>query len=203
MRNSGWHPPTTTPSWCGYNASLHSQHIIDGTDALDAITALLTRRSIRRYTDRPVSREQLDTLLACAMAAPSGYNEQSWRFVVVREAQTREQLAAASNWGWMAVSTPLVIVVCGDPVAERHPGQYWVQDTVAALENMLIAAHAMGLGAVWIGLYPRPERTAPVRRLLGLPEPVEPLGMVAVGHPAERKAPSSRMDWNKVHYESW
>ncbi len=170
---------------------------------MDAITALLTRRSVRRFTAEPVAREQVDTLLACAMAAPSGYNEQSWRFVVVRDAQTRETLSTASNWGWMAGSAPLVIVVCGDAAAERHPGQYWVQDTAAALENMLVAAHALGLGAVWIGLYPRPERTAPVKRLLGLPESVEPLGMVAVGHPAEKKGPSSRMDWNKVHYESW
>ena len=174
-----------------------------GTDGLDAITALLTRRSIRRFTDEPVAREQVDTLLACAMAAPTGYNEQSWRFVVVRDAERREELSAASNWGGMARNAPVVVVVCGDAAAERHPGQYWVQEAAAALENMLIAAHALGLGAVWIGLHPRPERVAPVRLLLGLPPSVEPLGMIALGYPAETKAPSSRMDWNKVHYESW
>ena len=109
----------------------------------------------------------------------------------------------ASNWGAMAAEAPVVIVVCGDTASERHSGQYWVQDAAAALENILVAAHAVGLGAVWIGPHPRPERTAPVKSLLRLPQKVEPLGMIAVGHPAEKKAPSSRMDWNKVHYESW
>jgi nitroreductase len=170
---------------------------------MDAIEALLTRRTIREYLDEPVSAAQEDLLLRCAMAGPTGYNQQSWRFVVVRDTATRAALSAASAWGAMLAQTPLVIAVCGDVTAERHPGQYWVQDASAATENILIAAHAIGLGAVWVGIHPREERVRPVRILLGLPEHVEPLGLVGVGHPAKGKPPSSRMDWNKVHHERW
>ena len=137
------------------------------------------------------------------MAGPTGYNQQSWRFVVIRDAGTRRALAAVSDWGGMLAQAPLVIAVCGDLSAERHPGQYWVQDASAALENVLIAAHALGLGAVWVGIHPREERVRPVKALLSLPEHVEPLGLVGVGHPVRRKPPASRMDWNKVHYERW
>lgn len=170
---------------------------------MDAIEALLARRSIREYTDEPVSAEHEEFLLRCAMAGPTGYNQQSWRFVLVRRADTRAALAAVSDWGAMLARTPLVVAVCGDLKAERHPGQYWVQDGCAAIENILLAAHALGLGAVWVGIHPRQERVRPVKELLGLPDRVEPLGLVGVGHPSKGKPPSSRMDWNKVHHERW
>lgn len=170
---------------------------------MDAIEALLSRRTIREYLDEPVGREHEDLLLRCAMAGPTGYNQQSWRFVVVREAGTRRALSEVSNWGAMLAQAPLVIAVCGDLKAERHPGQYWMQDASAALENILVAAHALGLGAVWVGIHPREERVRPVKELLGLPGHVEPLGLVGVGYPLKGKPPASRMDWNKVHYERW
>ena len=174
-----------------------------GGGHVDAIEALLTRRSIREFLELPVVAEHEELLLRCAMTAPTGYNQQSWRFVVVRDAQTRAALAAASHWGGMLAQAPVVIAVCGDLAAERHRGQYWVQDASAALENILIAAHALGLGAVWVGIHPREERVRRVKEALGLPDHVEPLGLVGVGHPARRTPPSSRMDWDKVHYERW
>lgn len=170
---------------------------------MDAIQALLTRRSIRRYTDEPVSDEHLETLLAAAMAAPSAFNQQSWRFVVVSDAKVRAELSKASKHAGMLADAPLVIVVCGDTQAERHPDTYWVQDATAALENILIAANGLGLGAVWVGVHPWDERVDAVRAATGLPEHIKPLASVAVGHPAESKPASERLDWGKVRTDRW
>lgn len=170
---------------------------------MDATQALLTRRSIRRYTGEAVSDEDLETMLACAMAAPTAFNQQSWRFVVVRDRGQLARLAEASQNAGMLADAALAIVVCGDLDAENHRGAYWVQDATAALENVLIAAHALGLGAVWVGVHPWEDRIASVRGTLDLPPSIAPLGMVAIGHPAEAKEPSQRLDRSKVHFDRW
>jgi nitroreductase len=170
---------------------------------MDALDALLTRRSIRRYTDEPVTDEQVETLLRAAMAAPTAFNQRSWRFVVVRDPEVRTALSQASKYAGPLAAAPVAIVVCGDTRAEQHPGIYWVQDCTAALENLLTAANAMGLGAVWIGVHPWADRAAAVREAIGLPDGVEPLASVAVGHPAETKPPAQRYDPELVHAERW
>lgn len=170
---------------------------------MDAIEALLTRRSIRRYTTEPVSDEHLETLLAAAMAAPTAFNQQSWRFLVVRDEAVRSELSKASQHAGMLADAPLVIVVCGDTQAERHPDTYWVQDATAALENILIAANGLGLGAVWVGVHPWHDRVQAVRAATGLPEHIKPLASVAIGHPAETKPASERLDWDKVRMDRW
>lgn len=170
---------------------------------MDAIEAMLTRRSIRRYTAEQVSDADVDTLLECAMAAPTAFNQQSWRFVVVRDAELRAELSNASQWAGMLADAPVVIVVCGDASVERHEGAYWAQDATAALENILTAANAMGLGAVWVGVHPWEPRIEAVRKALALPESINPLGMVAVGHPAETKPRAERFDRDKVHHDRW
>jgi len=142
-------------------------------------------------------------MLACAMAAPTAFNQQSWRFVVVRDPAVRAELSVASKWAGMLSRAPLVVVVCGDIHAERHEGAYWVQDATAALENLLTAANALGLGAVWVGIHPWDDRIEAVRATLALPEGIEPLGMVGVGHPAETKPSEDRLDWDKVHFDRW
>ena len=170
---------------------------------MDAIEALLSRRSIRRYTAEPVSDADVETLLGAAMSAPTAFNQQSWRFVVVRDEPIRERLSKASQHAGMLADAPLVIVVCGDTNAERYPGTYWVQDATAALANVLTAANALGLGAVWVGVHPWEDRVTAVSEALSLPEGVMPLGSVGIGHPAETKPPAERLDWSKVHYERW
>lgn len=170
---------------------------------MDAIEALLSRRSIRRYTDEPVSEEDVETLLRAAMAAPTAFNQQSWRFVVVRDAAVREQLSRASQYAGMLAKAPLVIVICGDTSAERYPGTYWAHDGVAALENILTAAVALGLGAVWVGVHPWEDRMDTVGGVLGLPEHMKPLASIGIGHPAETKPPAERYDPDKVHRDGW
>lgn len=169
---------------------------------MDCLDALFGRRSIRRYTDAPVTDADLDVLLRAAMAAPSAGNQQPWRFVVVRDAQRRKELSEATPYASMLVDAPVALVVCGDTREEKHPG-YWVQDCSAAIENLLIAANATGLGAVWIGAHPVEDRVENIRRICGVPEGIVPMSMVAIGHPVEGKPPGERFEPSYVHTERW
>jgi nitroreductase len=164
------------------------------------IEPILMRRSIRSYTDEPITDEEVKALLEAGMAAPSASNKQPWHFIVVTD---RGKLDQISNYGshWqMLQEAPLGIVVCGDTsVSEK----YWVQDCAAATENVLLAVAMMGLGAVWLGCYPRQERVTPVKEALGIPDEIEPLSVIAIGHPAEEKEPRTQYDEMKVHRNAW
>jgi nitroreductase len=164
--------------------------------------AILTRRSIRTYTDQAVSDESITELLRAAMAAPSAGNQQPWQFVVIRERRTLDRLALVHPYAAMAPKAQLAIAVCGDVRLEKHKG-YWVQDCAAATENLLIAAHAAGLGAVWLGVYPLEERVSSIQALLGLPDEIIPLAVVPVGYPAEHPSPADRFDPSRIHLERW
>ena len=138
--------------------------------------AIISRRSIRRYTERPVSDETVDDLLRAAMAAPSAQNQQPWEFVVVRDKSLLTGLADAQPYAGMVRHAQVAVVICGDLSREKSPG-FWVQDCAAATENLLIAACSLGLGAVWTGTYPREERVSNVRSVLGLPAHIVPLAV--------------------------
>jgi nitroreductase len=170
---------------------------------MDAIEALVTRRSVRRYTDQPVTEAELETVLRAAMSAPSGFGQRSTRYVVVRDPEVRAALSVVSKYSGMIANAPAAIVVCGDTRAERHPGTYFVHDAVAALENLLTAAHATGLGAVWVGVHPWPDRMDAVRAAVGLPEGVEPIASVAIGHPVAIPEAPDRFDPSFVHADRW
>jgi nitroreductase len=169
---------------------------------MDALDAIMTRRSIRRYSGEPVTPEQIETVLRAAQAAPSAGNQQPWRFIVITEQETLSAAAATSPYARMLGEAAFGIVVCGDTADLKHPVM-WQQDCSAAVENALLAAHAIGLGGVWLGYYPKMERVAPIKELLGIPEHVEPLAVLALGHPAETKPPSDRYDPSFVHHERW
>ncbi len=132
---------------------------------MEAYEAILTRRSVRAYTDQPVSEELIHKLLVAAMSAPSAGNGQPWHFGVVTERTVLNSLAELLPFGKMLQQAPLAIVVCGETKGQPFDG-YWVQDCSAATENLLLAAHALGLGGVWLGVYPREDRAAGVKRIL-------------------------------------
>lgn len=161
-----------------------------------------TRRSIRRYTAEPVAPELVATMLEAAMAAPSAGNEQPWEFIVITERPVLEALHQAHPHSSMLLEAPVAIAVCGDTTREKHLGM-WVEDCSAATENILLEAESLGLGAVWLGVYPHEERVINISRVLGLPPSVIPLSLVAVGHPAEHKHPSERFDAARVHHNRW
>jgi nitroreductase len=160
--------------------------------------AILARRSIRQYTDEPVSEAQIVRLLQAAMAAPSASNRQPWHFVVVTERETLDALAAAHPYAKMLAQAPLCIAVCGE-----GENDYWVQDCAAATENILLAATGMGLGTVWLGVHPRAERERTLRDLLGMPPHYGLLCLIAIGHPAEQKEPRTQYQEERVHRERW
>jgi len=157
------------------------------------------RRSIREYTPESISDADIKTMLEAAMAAPSANNSQSWEFVVVRREDLRRQLAKMKTWSSMCAAAPVVFAMCGSERRSRH----WVEDTSAATQNLLLAAAGLGLGAVWIAVYPEPEYEAYVRNLLGIPDELHVLCLVAVGHPAETKPPRTQYDEGKVHYDGY
>ncbi|MBN1993778.1 MAG: nitroreductase family protein [Anaerolineae bacterium] len=169
---------------------------------VDAIEVIMTRRSIRHYTPQPVSEELIEKVLRGAMAAPSARNEQSWQFVVINDREILNVIPKYHQFSEMLREVPLAIVVCGDVRRESHR-DYWQQNCAAATQNLLLTAHALDLGAVWLGLYPREDRVAKTQALLGLPEGVIPMAIVALGYPAEEKSPSDRFDPAKVHRNRW
>ncbi|HSB72085.1 MAG TPA: nitroreductase family protein [Candidatus Methylomirabilis sp.] len=169
---------------------------------MDALDAILTRRSIRRYTAKAVPGEVTRMLLEAAMSAPSAGNEQPWHFVLITERRLLDAIPAFHPYADMLREAPLAILVCGDLALERYEG-CWVQDCSAATQNLLLAAHANGLGAVWVGIHPEEDRVRRMRKLLGLPAHVIPLALVPVGYPGERFPPAHRFDATRVHTNGW
>lgn len=157
------------------------------------------RRSIREYTDELIADADIKLLLEAAMAAPSANNIQPWEFIVVRREDLRRRLAETHRWSTMCADAPVVFVVCGD---ERH-SDHWVEDTSAATQNLLLAAVGLDLGAVWVGVYPRPQREEHVKDVLGILGELRVLCLVPVGHPAESKPAHTKYDEGKVHYDGY
>ena len=169
---------------------------------MEAMDAILSRRSIRKYTEQPVSDEAIEGLLKAAMSAPSAGNQQPWQFVVIRERGILDEIPKYHPYSAMLKEASVAILICGDLKSEKHKG-YWVQDCSAATQNLLVAAQAKGLGAVWLGVYPREDRVDGIRKLLGLPEQIVPLSLVPIGYKGEEKPPANRYDPSRVHNDGW
>ncbi len=169
---------------------------------MDAIQAILSRRSIRKYRDDPIPDLVVNEILRAAMSAPSAGNEQPWHFVVIRDRGTLDRIPDVHPHARMLKEAPVAILICGDLELEKHKG-FWVQDCSAATENLLIAAQSKGLGAVWLGIYPREDRVAGLRRMLDIPKSVIPFSLVPLGHPAEEKQKDDRFNIDRIHLERW
>jgi nitroreductase len=162
------------------------------------------RRSIRAYSAAPVSEAAVQRLLEAAMAAPSAAAKDPWRFVVVRDRRTLSEIATALPNGQMIASAALGIAVCGDlQAAHDRQLSYLLQDCSAAIENLLLGAHILGLGACWLGVHPREQRMNALRQILALPPSVTPVACISIGYPAERQEPRTRFNPNHVHFEKW
>jgi nitroreductase len=169
---------------------------------MDTIEAIHTRRSIRKYTNQPVSDDIIRELLAAAMMAPSSGNAQPWHFLVIKERKILDAIAAFHQHGKMLKHAPLAILICGDPTLEKYKDR-WMLDCSAATQNLLLAAHAIGLGAVWVGIYPEVNRIEPMQKLLTLPEHIIPFSLISIGYPAEQKPTPERFKAERIHYDRW
>lgn len=165
--------------------------------------AIFTRRSIRSFTNEPVSDEQITKLLKAAMTAPSAGNEQPWDFIVVRERTALEEITQIHQYSQMLKEAPVAVVVCADPGRSKYPFDYWIQDCAAATQNILLAATTTGLGTCWLGIYPQPERVEALRRIFSVPDSIVPFAVVAIGYPAKPPRMSERYDEKRVHIEKW
>ena len=165
---------------------------------------ILGRRSIRIYAPGDVADSAVDQMLQAAMAAPSAVAKDPWRFVVIRKPETLSAIAAALPNGGMLATAPLGIIVCGDlDAAHDRQLSYLLQDCSAAVENLLLAAHALGLGACWLGVHPREDRIRRLREILSLPASIIPVAGIAIGRPGEEKEPRTRYNRGCVHWEKW
>ncbi|HEY8421575.1 MAG TPA: nitroreductase family protein [Thermoclostridium sp.] len=169
---------------------------------MDVIDAIMTRRSIRKFTGQVISDEQLNLLLKAGFQAPSAHNYQPWHFIVIKEKETLEKIAGMHPYAKMLPQAGCGIIVCGDVNKESREG-FLVEDCSAAIQNILLAAHGIGLGAVWCGIYPDTDRTNAISGILKLPGNIIPVGLVAVGHRNEEKEAADRFDSTRIHYDKW
>lgn len=169
------------------------------------LKAIYSRRSVRHFTDESVTKEQLFEIVKAGMAAPSARNLQPWSFIIVTNRDTLDQLANGLPYAKMLFRAKAAIIVCGIPdrSGQDSPEGYWVQDCSAASQNILLAAEAIGLGAVWTGVYPRQERVAIVKDILGIPEKVIPLNLIPIGVPDGVDKPKDKFREDNIIWESW
>jgi Nitroreductase len=169
---------------------------------MELIEAIATRRSIRRFQERPVIDEHLQTIIEAAMLAPSAGNQQPWHFVVITDREKLDRIPDFHPYSAMVRMAPAAILVCGDPAGGPWP-DFWTQDCSAATQNALLAARDLGLGTVWVGVYPVEERMGGFRRLLDIPEYIYPFALIPVGWPVDSFHTVNRSKPERVHQEAW
>ena len=172
----------------------------------DCLEMIYTRRSVRTYSSREVGDEEIKKILRAAMQAPSAGNEQPWHFIVVRDKEKLKKMSEAFTFGQMLPNAGAAIVVCADPKLSKYPYEMWVQDCSAATENILIAARCLGIGSVWLGVYPREERMAKLREILEVPDDIVVFSVVSLGYPKSEKEfyeAADRFRDERIHTEKW
>ena len=168
---------------------------------METLEAIMTRRSVRKWKPEAVPEALRKKLLEAAMNAPSAADARPWQFVVMDDPETIGKFTEMGGTEMLA-GAPLLVLVCGEPAREVYPG-FWPQDCSCAAQNLQLAAHDLGLGCVWIAVYPLEDRVRLFREVLGIPEEVVPFALLAVGFPDEHPEPEYRYDPDRVHYGKW
>lgn len=171
----------------------------------DAILSVIhSRKSVRRFQDKAVSKEDLITILKAGMAAPTGFNAQPWQFITITDRNTMLELRKELKYAKGLDSSPAAIIVCGDMSKVRKEApEFWITDTSAATENMLLAIEGIGLGGVWCTLYPGKERMDHARKILNLPEHIMPMCIIPLGYPEGKAKPKNKFKAENIHWEKW
>jgi nitroreductase len=168
---------------------------------MDAIDAIMSRRSIRKFLDKPVLKKDIEDILKAGMQSPSAHDERPWQFIVLTGKEAKEKIMKIHPYAGMLSTAPAAILVCCDIGALE--GGYGQQDCAICMENMFLAAHAKGLGAVYVGIYPRESRTKAILADFGIPDKVVQFALLPLGYPAEKKKAESRYEKARVHWEKW
>ena len=190
------------PYFTVYLNVLNLRLVFNRGKGMDTFEVILTRRSIRQFTRKTIDEELQKKLLQAAMQAPSARNTQAWQFVVIDDRQILREISNFHPYADMLKQAPLAIAICGDFQLEESV-DYLALNCAAATENILLAVHAFGLGAVWLAIHPRKQRIKDLRNLLDLPDDIIPISLVAVGYPKEQKGLANRFNPEKVHYNRW
>jgi len=169
---------------------------------MELYDGLITRRSIRAFKPDPIDREMVEEMIRAGMYAPSAVNCQPWHFILIDEHSLMDRIMQIHPYAGMLAEAQYVVLVCGDQNLEHAPG-YWVVDCGAATQNILLAAHALGVGSVWLGLHPREKRKDEIRELFELPGPIQPFSLIALGYPNEQKPVPERFKKERIHYNRW
>jgi nitroreductase len=169
---------------------------------MDTLEALISRRSIRRYSNQKIDKELIIELIKYGEYAPSACNKQPWYFVIIDDKNILENITSFHPNAKMLKNANYAIVVCGDE-NKAHDKGYWPVDCSAATENILLAAHAKGLGACWVGIYPRQERIDNMKKLINLPEQIHAFSVIALGYPDEKTVTPDRFDESRIHWNNW
>jgi len=172
--------------------------------ASDTLSIIHHRKSVRNFTGESVTQNEIDILLKAAMAAPSAVNCQPWEFIVVQERKTLDALGDALPYAKMIFKAGAAIIVCGVPEkAHKQLAEYAVIDSSLASQNILLAAEAIGLGALWTAAYPYPDRMKSVSTILNIPTTIIPLNVIPIGHPTGEDLPKEKFHPGKIHKEQW
>ena len=169
---------------------------------METMDAIFSRRIIRKYLPKPVTCDLIKNILKAGMNAPSAGDEQPWHFVIIDKHYLLQKISEIHPYAKMLKDAPAAVLVCGDQNVLKFK-DLWIQDCSAASENMLLAAHDMGLGAVWIGIYPAENLVREVRGIMNIPQHIVPFSIIGMGYPAEEKTGRLRYDKSKVHNNIW
>jgi nitroreductase len=160
---------------------------------------MISRRSIRKYTSEPIAEGKILQIVKAGMYAPTARNEQPWHFVLINERSIMKEIVNFHPHATMLEHASWAIFVCADLRLEKSPG-YWMVDCASATQNLLLAAHSLGIGSVWLGIYPREERMNGMKNLFKLPDYIMPFSLVSLGYPAETKETPDRFNSARIHY---
>jgi len=164
--------------------------------------ALLNRRSIRKYKDQKISKENLDKILKAAMYAPSAMNLQAWRFIVIDDKEILVDTIKSIPYAEMLRQSAAAIIVCGDSSVEKNES-WLLQNCSAAIQNILLSAHGLGIGSCWIAIHGMDDIYINTKAQFNLPDNIVPVSLISLGYPDEVVKTEERFNQDKIHFNKW